>query len=286
MRRLSRLRPLVLVAALLLSPRRRSAGERDEPLRPVRRGGCAERCASAADRASGDRGGARRAEGRRLARALPAAPRHGRDVRPGEPDVDGARLVGRRGRDRARGRDRPGRARHRGVDGPAGRVEDGTWAAWRVRRRGAHLLARLGGALGALRPRSRGSPPTAVAPDARPARARLVRRLPRLLQPRRGLPERRPERPAARLPPRAHGLGRLPARDRTRPWHVAAPALAGVVARRRDALPARLPDRLERRGGAARDRRRLRGRDRRRPDPRRSRAVRRDARRGEPHPVR
>ncbi len=125
--------------------------------------------------------------------------------------MDGARLVGRRGRGRARGRDRPGRTRHRGVDGPAGRVEDGPRAAWSVRRRGAHLLAGLGGALGTLRARSRRPPPPAVAPDARPARARLVRRLPRLLQPRRGLPERCPERPAARVPPRAHGLGRLSA---------------------------------------------------------------------------
>ena len=67
---------------------------------------------------------------------------------------------------------------------------------------------------------------------------------------------------------------------------VAAAPLAGLVARRRDALPARLPDRPERRGGAARDRRRLRRRDRRRPHPRRPRAVRRDARHGDSRPVR
>ena len=86
--------------------------------------------------------------------------------------MDGEGLVGRRGRDRARCRDRPRRPRHRGVDGAAGCLEDGARATRRLRRRDAHLLARLGRALGALRPRARGSPQAPVAPQARPAGAR------------------------------------------------------------------------------------------------------------------
>ena len=109
---------------------------------------------------------------------------------------------------------------------------------------------------------------------ARPARAALVRRLACVLQPRRGVPERAARRPAARLPARAHGVDRLPAtaaagRQRAR--------LARLGARRRDALPRRLPRRAERRQPADGDRRRLRRRDRRRPHPRWPRAVRDDA---------
>ena len=52
------------------------------------------------------------------------------------------------------------------------------------------------------------------AAHARPARAPLVRRLARVLQPRRGLPERRARRAPARLPARAHGVDRLPPASR------------------------------------------------------------------------
>ena len=58
------------------------------------------------------------------------------------------------------------------------------------------------------------------------------------------------------------------------------PHLAGVAARRRDGLPARLPDRDQRRGAPQRDRRRLLGSDRRRPDLERAVAVRPHADRG------
>ena len=73
----------------------------------------------------------------------PPDPLDRRDVRPGHPALDRARLVGAR----RRGRARQGRRRRRrgvgGVDRPAGRVEDGARARRLVRRQGAQRLVGL-----------------------------------------------------------------------------------------------------------------------------------------------
>ena len=116
--------------------------------------------------------------------------------------------------------------------------------------------------------------------NARPARAPLVRRVARVLQPRRGVSRARrsPCRRSSTSLVRTAWIGFR----RGVAGRADAAALAGVAPRGGDALPRRVPGRPERRAPANRDRRRVRRGDRRRSHPRRAGAVRRDARRRRP----
>ena len=230
----------------------------------------------------------RRSSRTRRSRAGSTATRRSRRPTPrstARSGLDGERLVraSRRDRDRdGRGRRRrtwsrrgPGR-RWRGRWRAAGRARSAascstSWPVWL----GLSALFLLG-LVDLRRP--------LVDADARPARPALVRRLARLLQPRRRLPERRARRSAARLPRCANRMDRLPRRPHGAGstavvWPVWALAVATLFL-----VGFRVGLNVD--NGAQRDRRRLRRRDRRRPDPRRPGSVRDDAGDGRPEALR
>ena len=233
----ARAAPRRFFAVTLALSRRPAAARARRPLRPVGRGGRAERfpprlteraviAASSPSRRSppGSSGTRRR-------------PSTDGTFDRGDADLDGARLVGRGGRDRARGRDRPGRTRRRGVDRPSGRVEDGARPARRVRRQGAQRPGRSGSG-------SRRSSSSASSISGGSSRCRTLDLLVlvsfgvSLAFFNRGEVFRSV---AAGVPPLVYLLVRmawLGFGARPHPARACGSALAGVGARRRDALPA------------------------------------------------
>ncbi len=150
------------------------------------------------------------AEGRALARPLPAASPHRCDVRQGDTALDGSRVVGQGRRDRSR----QGRGRRRpclrGLDGPSGRLEDGEGKRRLLRRQGAERVVDLDPAERRLRPRSRRPATVAVVAHPRSARARVARAVALVVQPGGGVPERVARGTDPRVPARAHRLDRVP----------------------------------------------------------------------------
>ena len=243
----------------------RPAGALVEPERydSPARGEGAERPRGAGDRGGGaadPRGGRRAPEGLRARLPRRAGPLAAVVV-----PAAGARRAPPRG-DRPGAGARPRPAGARGVDRPAGRVADGARLPGPVRALGQRAV----GVDRAVRPVRAAVRAPAAAPAApRPGGAAGVLGLLRVLRGG-GARRLRAERlPAARLPAGADG-DRRPAAARAASAAADRARLPAAGGR----LPARVPDRAQRRR-RQRDRRRLRERDRRRPARRRRAALRR-----------
>ncbi len=163
----------------------------------------------------------------------------------------------------------------RAVERRPGGVADGARLSGRLRAQ-AERAVRLAPAVRALPAAVRRLPPAAAAAPPRPAGAAGLRRLARLLQPRRDRRVGAARLSRAALPAGADPAGRAASARAARAARaLRADGLAGGAADRPAGLPRRPErDRLER------DRRRLRGGDRRGPDRRRRRALRRRLLRG------